>query len=146
MKKSIFTLVLVCTSIFSCKKDDVSLVIDVQEYHNASDQLTSVIVHDIFSPPVASRIYAYSNIAAYEVIAQGSDDYESLSGQVKGLLPTPPLPEEKINIEIASLVAQMEIGKALIFSEDKMIVYRDSLFQNWSKKTWKNDFFFYSTY
>lgn len=137
MKKSIFTLILIFTIILSCKKDDITIEIDAQEYHNASDQLTSVIVHDIFSPPVASRIYAYSNIAAYEVIAQGSSEYQSLSGQVKGLLPTPPLPKEKINVEIAALVAQMEIGKALIFSEDKMIVYRDSLFQNWSKKNSK---------
>ena len=78
MKKYIVTLILIFIGIVSCKKDDVAIVIDAQEYHNASDQLTSVIVHDIFSPPVASRIYAYSNIAAYEVIAQGSSSHSWL--------------------------------------------------------------------
>jgi hypothetical protein len=27
------------------------------------------MVHDILSPPVASRVYVYPNIAAYEMIA-----------------------------------------------------------------------------
>ena len=39
-------------------------------YNAAMKQLTDVIVHDIFSPPVASRVYTYPNIAAYEIISQ----------------------------------------------------------------------------
>mgnify|MGYP003499280747 FL=1 len=34
--------------------------------HRSVKQVTDVIVHDIFSPPVASRIYGYMSIAAYE--------------------------------------------------------------------------------
>jgi hypothetical protein len=43
---------------------------DAAPLHHAQKALTAVIVHDIFSPPVASRIYAYANIAAYEVLAK----------------------------------------------------------------------------
>jgi hypothetical protein len=36
--------------------------------HASMKQLTDIIVHDIFSPPQASRIYAYASIAAYEAM------------------------------------------------------------------------------
>ncbi|MGB4397946.1 MAG: hypothetical protein WBJ10_01155, partial [Daejeonella sp.] len=50
--------------------------------HNAMGKLTYVMVHDIFSPPVASRIYAYSSIAAYEALLPHYPNYRSLSGQL----------------------------------------------------------------
>ncbi|RYZ41933.1 MAG: hypothetical protein EOP49_28605 [Sphingobacteriales bacterium] len=37
---------------------------EAEYLHRAQEALTEVIVHDIFSPPVASRIYLYSNLAA----------------------------------------------------------------------------------
>ncbi|MGB0788233.1 MAG: phosphatidic acid phosphatase, partial [Marinirhabdus sp.] len=40
-------------------------------FQNTVDKVTEIMVHDIFSPPVASRIYVYPNIAAYEIIARG---------------------------------------------------------------------------
>ena len=46
-------------------------------FHQSMKQLSDVIVHDIFSPPVASRIYAYSSIAAYEAALPGFSDYQS---------------------------------------------------------------------
>jgi hypothetical protein len=39
--------------------------------HSVTEQLTNVIVYDIFKPPVASRIYAYSYLAAYETMRNG---------------------------------------------------------------------------
>ena len=32
---------------------------DSEYFYEALEQLTDVIVHDIFSPPVASRVYSY---------------------------------------------------------------------------------------
>jgi hypothetical protein len=133
MKRTFIIISLSLLTAISCKKEVTPIVIDANSYHNAVDRLTSVIVHDIFSPPVASRIYAYSNIAAYEVMAQQNDQYESLSGKVTGLGPAP-VPREEINTEMATLVAQIEIGKNLIFSEDKLIAYRDSLYSDWKTK------------
>ncbi|MEO1435299.1 MAG: phosphatidic acid phosphatase, partial [Bacteroidota bacterium] len=50
--------------------------------YQSMTQLTDVIIHDIFSPPVASRIYAYPSIAAYEAMASGNENYTSLAGQL----------------------------------------------------------------
>lgn len=42
-----------------------------------------------YSPPVASRTFAYLSIAAYEAVAAGSDDLQSLAGQLNALTPGP---------------------------------------------------------
>jgi hypothetical protein len=54
-------------------------------YQRSVKKLTDIIVYDIFSPPVAARIYAYPNIAAYEVLVNEYPSYISLSGQLRGL-------------------------------------------------------------
>ena len=41
------------------------------------------------SPPVASRAYGYIGVAAYEVVASGSDQLQSLAGQLNGLTALP---------------------------------------------------------
>src|SRR5918996_1211176 len=55
--------------------------------HTAMQQLTDVIVYDIFSPPQASRAYAYASVAAYEALRPGYPAYRTLAGQLNGLTP-----------------------------------------------------------
>lgn len=99
-------------------------------YHRSVKQLTDVIVHDIFSPPVASRIYAYSTIAGYEAMAAGDSRYKSLAGQVNGLDPIP-APEAGLEyaFPVAALQAQITVGKALIFSEEKIEAFEAKLLE-----------------
>ncbi len=42
-----------------------------------------------YSPPVASRSFAYLGVTAYEAVATGSGDMQSLAGQLKGLAAVP---------------------------------------------------------
>ena len=56
---------------------------DPDPLHRAQHALTTVIVHDIFAPPVSSRIYAYAHIAAYEILVQNDTVYRTLRGQIK---------------------------------------------------------------
>jgi hypothetical protein len=42
-----------------------------------------------YTPPVASRTFAYLSIAAYEAVASGSSDMQSLAGQLNGLTAGP---------------------------------------------------------
>ena len=132
----------------SCKNNVQEIVITPNDYHKVVDKLTTVIVHDIFSPPVASRIYNYSNIAAYEVMCkttpagrEGNDEYKSLAGQLTDLDSVPsPSSKENINYKLAALVAYLDVGKELIFSENRIISYRDSLYDTWknlNKKTFE---------
>ena len=125
---------LALASLNSCQKKTEPIRIDANAFHKANDDMTRIMVHDIFSPPVASRIYTYTNIAAYEVMAQFNEDYNSLSGQLTGLEPVPSPNSAGINPEVAALVAFYDIGKKLIFSEEKLLLSRDSLYHSWRKK------------
>ena len=94
---------------------------DPEFLHRSIKQVTDVIVHDIFSPPVAARIYSYMTVAAYEAALPGQTQYVSLAGQLKGLTPGPkPDPDAQYSFEIASVQAALKVGRALVFSEDQM--------------------------
>jgi PAP2 superfamily len=137
MKKNILLLLTICTIFNSCKKE-TSIVVSTTDYQAAVENVTQILIHDIFSPPVASRIYTYPNIAAYEVIAQNSPTYLSLQNQVHGLDSIPKLdPKIGINKSVAALVAHFEVTKALVFSEELVEKYRDSLYQKWGNENQK---------
>ena len=83
--------------------------------------ITDRIVHDIFSPPVASRIYAYTSVAGYEAIRQGHPDYATLAGQLTDLTPAPaPIEGKEYSFTIAAAQAMFKVGRTLVFSEDQM--------------------------
>ena len=103
---------------------------DPETFLASMKKLSDVIVYDIFSPPVASRIYVYPSIAAFEVMAQsGTNQYNSLAGQLNGL---ENLPQAKadVNYNLAAIHAFLAVGKALIFSEQKIDEYRESLYED----------------
>jgi len=135
MKERLSLLAVVLLVFTSCQKKHEAIIITPEEYHKSVDKVIEVMIHDIFSPPVASRIFAYPNIAAYEIIAQKDDRYKSLAGQIHDLTPIPePKTRDSINFEVAALVAHMQLDKNLIFSEDRIVSYRDSLYAVWADK------------
>ncbi|GJM30624.1 MAG: hypothetical protein DHS20C17_32590 [Cyclobacteriaceae bacterium] len=95
-------------------------------------KLSDVIVYDIFSPPVASRIYAYPSIAAYEVIAGDREEYKSLAGQLTDLQRIPEPQTEEFNRPLAAIQAFIKVGTALVFSEDRMDSYAEEVYQDYS--------------
>lgn len=116
---------------FGCKKTNPNYQTDIKQsrfVHESMRNLTDVIVHDIFSPPVASRIYAYPSIAAYEALVHDYPEYQSLQGQLRDLkgLPKPEGGSEYC-FPLAALNAFTLTGKTLIFSEDKIEAYRNKL-------------------
>jgi len=94
------------------------LLASLSKYNRA---LTDVIVSDIFTPPVASRIYAYPNIAAYEGIRFMDSTKVSLAGQLNGLK-TLPLPDKNKNyyFPLVSMIAFTNVGEALVFDLEKV--------------------------
>ncbi len=133
--KNYILFALISVAVFTaCKNENAnyeSLVDDPALLHAAMGHLSDVIVHDIFSPPVASRIYVYPSIAAYEVIRQKDGKYPSLIGQLKGLEKVPSLdPEKKVSLSLASLEAFYVVGKQLIFSEDSLKIHHESFIES----------------
>jgi membrane-associated phospholipid phosphatase len=94
---------------------------DAELLHAAMQQLTGVIVYDIFSPPQASRVYAYASVAAYEALRQDHPGYRTLAGQLNGLAPVPaPLANVEYSMPLAGVHAFMTVGRALTFSRPRM--------------------------
>jgi hypothetical protein len=63
---------------------------DASPLHDAVKQVNDVIVYDIFSPPQASRVYAYASIATYEVLRHGETRCYPRSGS-DGAAAVPPM-------------------------------------------------------
>ncbi|CAM4174552.1 vanadium-dependent haloperoxidase [Zobellia nedashkovskayae] len=84
-------------------------------------KLTDVIVADIFTPPVASRIYAYANIAAYEGIRFEDASKQSLGGQLNDLNKlSEPEANKAYYYPLTSLVAFTDVAKSLVFDLERI--------------------------
>lgn len=122
MKKIIALLIIVF--LVSCKETDQNaykaITRNPEFIHHSLEKLTDVIIHDIFSPPVSSRIYAYATIAGYEALMAGNPEYQSLSGQLNGFDAVPQPTKDKIYCyPLASVKAIMTVARALTFTVDK---------------------------
>jgi hypothetical protein len=102
---------------------------DPKLFHETATYLTDVIIHDIFKPPVASRIYSYSFLAAYEALAPGYPEYQSLAGQLIKFEATPK-PDSSLAycFPLASIKAFTSVGRTLTFSGDMWDKYEQGLF------------------
>src|ERR1022692_254241 len=100
--------------LFSCKRrsnEYTKVMHDPLLYGQVVHKLNYVIIYDIFTPPVASRVFAYSNLAAYEVLANEGRHFASLEGKVTGLKNIPhPAADAKIDFPFASLIALIKVG------------------------------------
>ena len=133
MRKSWIGLTLFCVVFISCSSDENEWKFKVERadfLHRSVKQVTDVIVHDIFSPPVAARIYTYMSVAGYEAAIHQDKKYVTLAGQLNGLEPVPqPVAGEEYCFQLASVQAMLKVGRTLVFSEDKMDVFYDKIMQ-----------------
>ena len=107
---------------------------DAAPLHAAVEQLTDVIVYDIFSPPQSSRIYAYASVAAYETLRHEHPDYRTLAGQLNGLEPVPePVPGVSYDMSLAGVHAYMTVGRMLTFSRDRMDSARTAMHERYRR-------------
>jgi hypothetical protein len=129
--KKFACLLILASVLFSCKeKDYTKFTNDPLLYCKTVKKLNDVVLYNNFSPVVASRNYAYANIAAYECMVAGDSSYQSLSGQIKHLPAMPrPMAGEKIDYHLASLLAFVKVGNAVTFPEGVLIEYYDDLKQ-----------------
>ncbi len=83
--------------------------------------LTEVIVHDIFTPPVASRLYAYTQLAYYEALRPANPAYASLLPQLRGFAALPAAPDSvQCHYALSAATAFLKVAEALVFSKDSI--------------------------
>lgn len=96
--------------------------------HTLVKKLTDMIVVDIFTPPVASRIYANTSLAMYEAIRFLDTSQPSIASKLNGFDPMP-LPEKGVvhDFSISAVQAFCETAKKVTFSADEIQRFKDSL-------------------
>lgn len=113
---------------------------DPEHLHQTIKKVTDIIVHDIFSPPVASRIYAYVSVAAYEAGRHQDSTLVSLSGQVNGLDPVPqPEKGKEYCYTLASVQAALKMARVLIFSEDQLDKFAEKVLTDYKESGLPDD-------
>ena len=114
---------------FSCKEKKNELAVDTKNIqHQCVHRLTSVIVYDIFSPPVASRIYAYSNLAYYEALRFKFPASKSITAQLKGFAEMPqPQRNKNYDYNLSAIKSFFKTARALTFSKDSLTVTEETL-------------------
>lgn len=142
--KRFFWVMMTAALLVSCsrKTEDKTKTQNPEFIHRSIKQITDVIVHDIFSPPVASRIYAYASIAGYEALIPQNKSYISLAGQLNGLGPVP-RPDSTLEycFTLASVQASLKVGKALVFSDDRMDDFYQSVMKEFKDSGLPDDVF-----
>ena len=132
MMKSLFKISLVllfAVGAISCRHKQSGPIDDAVVLHENEDQLTNVIIYDVFTPPVAARIYGYTSLAAYEAIRYADPKYNSITAQLKGF-GAPPEPEKgkKYNYTLAATKAFFTVAHKVTFSVDTLKKYEDQVY------------------
>ncbi|MEO7311731.1 MAG: vanadium-dependent haloperoxidase [Chitinophagaceae bacterium] len=128
--KNIVALALCVVLLFACKNGPVkpTYFADPFSYNKTVKELNNVVMDNNFPPVIASRNYAYANIAAYECIAAGyPKQYSSLSGQINGFVNKAKPAATPVDFEFAALLSFCKVGEAVTFPEGSMQDYVDSL-------------------
>ena len=122
--KKIAGLLMIIVFVSSCKQKPNHAGIEQfckNQLPQWNKKLTYVIMTDIFSPPVCSRIYAYTNIAAYEALLPENPGYKSYAGKLTGLKALPkPDKNKEYCYPISSIIAFTTVGQKLVFNGDAM--------------------------
>ena len=130
------SILLLLAAFFACKqpapapgKADPAQLQDPEVMHASVKRLTDVIVYDIFSPPVASRIYAYSCLAMYEAARYNEPAYPSLAAQMWAFAPMPqPENGKQYNFLLAGARAFEVIAQKVTFSTDSLKLFEQQLY------------------
>jgi hypothetical protein len=113
----------------SCVKKDKTPIDDAGILHDNEAQLTNVIIYDVFTPPVAARIYGYTNLASYEAMRYADPRYNSITAQLREF-GAPPAPEKgkNYNYTLAATKAFFTVAHKITFSVDTLKKYEDKVF------------------
>jgi hypothetical protein len=104
-----------CVSSAPAKSQEKSFPDYLQPDH-AVNAVTMVMIHDVTSPPVAARYYAYCMMGAYCIVSKHDKSIPPLQNIVKSFTPDNSLDAfyAKYDYRIAAYYSIMEIGRQLL--------------------------------
>jgi hypothetical protein len=128
MRKHIY-ICLLLFSLFACtKKAPTSPEITAQDISKVITQMTDVMIHDVSNPPLAARFFAYTCLAAHEVIALHEAEFPSMYGKLTDFPKIEkPATSGAYDYKLAAALAMYETAKKLQPSGPKL----DTLEKKW---------------
>ena len=127
-----FLLIIGLCTFVACKENKIAkpIATDVEYLHAAQKKLTDIIITDIFTPPVASRVYVYPLLAAYEAGKFSKTEATSITAQLKGFeaIPTPES-GKSYNYTVAAIKALCTTSKKVIFSIKEIDAFEAKTFE-----------------
>ncbi|HVW98631.1 MAG TPA: vanadium-dependent haloperoxidase [Mucilaginibacter sp.] len=127
----LLSVAIIALFVASCvqRQSNGKITADATVLHNNEAQLTKVIIYDVFTPPVASRIYGYTSLASYEAMRYANPAYHSLITQLKGFgKPPEPQKGKQYNFALAATKAFFTVAHKITFSIDTLKKYEDKVF------------------
>ncbi|MEO5928866.1 MAG: vanadium-dependent haloperoxidase [Candidatus Kapaibacterium sp.] len=97
------------------KVDSIYMQSGARYIHEWNRLITDVMIDDGWSPPIATRYYAYANVAAFQAAMPGFPMCRSLEGQLAGLkdVPKPDL-KQTYDWRVSAIAAYQKITKKLL--------------------------------
>lgn len=134
VKESLVSVCLLCLALGCSRKEAVRLD-EAEVLHQNQDMLTQVIIYDVFSPPVASRIYAYSSLASYEAVRFAQKGSPSIAEKLNGFGKMPqPEAGKAYNYALAATKAFFTVvRKVRVFSVDSLAGYEKAVYEKFSQ-------------
>jgi hypothetical protein len=130
MKKIFLIVWLMPVLFFACiNNSKIPLPNAAEMLHQNEINLTDLIIYDIFSPPVASRIYAYTSLAAYEAIRYADTNAISITAKLKGfgIMPQPGK-NKKYDFTLAASKAFYTVAGQMTFSKDTLAKFEEQTY------------------
>lgn len=126
-----------------CTKKGPELPAPTEIIHQNQEKLTEVIIYDVFTPPVASRLYVYSSLASYEAIRFNDVNAPSITAKLRGFEPMPvPDKSKTYDFTLAATKAFFTtVRNVKVFSVDSLTNWEDTVYNGYKMKldaeTWQ---------
>jgi hypothetical protein len=121
-------LLVACNSIPDKPASGALVKRDAELVHQSVRRLNDIVIYEIFSPPVASRVYSYSTLALYEAGRWSDSTYPSLTSQLHGF-PGMPVPEtgKTYDFQVAGAKAFFSVVRKLTFTKDSTRITEEAV-------------------
>ena len=120
--------------LFACAVQKTNAQSKEKILHQLNDLLVNTVMDDLFTPPIAARIYTYPNIAFYECVRYNDTREPQLSGKLNGLKKLP-APTQHNNNFISAAVAFSYVAQSLVGSEYKIEQWRTAFLDSMTNVT-----------
>ncbi|HKC34670.1 MAG TPA: hypothetical protein VKB95_01365, partial [Chitinophagaceae bacterium] len=109
---------------------------DAEILYQNQDLLTEVIIYDVFTPPVAARLYVYTSLASYEAIRFSKEGTASIAEQLHGFGKMPePEKGKSYDYTLAASKSFFTITRNIkVFSVDSLKAHEDFIYIMFKEK------------